>query len=142
MVKSQSAMGACCDSTVVSHSDHGETFSIQFFDERQNFVAHALVEVACRLVCQQYAGSADDGSRDRDTLLLSARQFAWPVAAPIAKTHARECLRHTVIPICAAEAPVLECSVDVLASGEGGDQIEGLKYEADLISSKPSVLSI
>ena len=57
---------------------------------RHDLVAHLRVEVARGLVGEQQAGPADDGARDRDALLLPARELRREVVHARAEPDALE----------------------------------------------------
>src|SRR5215471_21111722 len=52
---------------------------VQVLEHFHNFIAHLAVQVAGRLVGQQDARIADNGARDGDALLLTARELRWEV---------------------------------------------------------------
>ena len=57
------------------HDDRLLEFLVQPLQQRQHLGRRFRVEVAGRLVGEQQRRVGDDGARDRDALLLSARQL-------------------------------------------------------------------
>ena len=76
--------GSCVTSTTVM------PVAPELLEQRHHLDAGARVEVAGRLVGEDHLGLADEGARDRDALLLSARELARMVIEPLAEADALE----------------------------------------------------
>ena len=89
-LEAQAPARAPGDRRVVRHDDERQPLGAQRLEHGEDLVAHALVEVAGRLVGQQHARALDDRAGDRDALLLTARQLARPVVGAIGEADVRE----------------------------------------------------
>ena len=76
-------------------------------------------------------GLGDQRARDRDALLLAARELARQVLGPVGEPDALEILGGERVALPARHALVVERQRDVLDRGLEGDQVEGLEDEAD-----------
>ncbi len=65
---------------IVRDDADGRAGAVEVGEQFHHRLAAARVEVPGRLVGQQDQRLASDGARDRDALLLSARQLAWQVS--------------------------------------------------------------
>ena len=76
-------------------------------------------------------GIVDDGARDRDALLLTARELARVVVHSVLEAdHAERGLR-ALLALGARQAREQERQLDVLERGEHRHQVVGLEDEAD-----------
>ena len=83
--------GILGDIGLVRHQENGDpAFGVEALEDPDHLDARARVEIACRLVCEQQNGIVDQRTRDRDTLLLSARQLIGMVPEERAQTHGFE----------------------------------------------------
>ena len=55
--------------------------SVQSGDQVKNCVCGSLIEIACRLVCQQQLRTSDERASQSYSLLLASGKFACPVVA-------------------------------------------------------------
>ena len=74
---------------VRDHANRGAII-MQLLEQPHHCVAVPGVEVARRLIRQQDERLADDRPRDRDTLLLAARQLIRVVPRAVSKPHSLE----------------------------------------------------
>ena len=75
------------------------------------------VEVAGRLVGEQQVGLADEGARDRDPLLLAARQLARQMPGAMRDAGPREGGARARVLLGERQRPVVERQLDVLERG-------------------------
>jgi hypothetical protein len=69
------------DVRVVCDHDDGHTFlAIELAEQLHHFGAALAVQIACRLVGQNQAGTIDEGASDRYALLLASAELPWPMA--------------------------------------------------------------
>ena len=81
-------------------------------------------------------GLADERARDRDALLLAARELGRPVAATRSSRPTRSSASRTTD---ARQPPAGEPrrQRDVLLGGQRAEQVEGLEDEADALAAQP-----
>ena len=85
-------------------------------------------------------GPVAERARQRDALLLAARELGRVVMAAVGEAHPAQQLVRALLGLQAAQ---LQRHLDVLARGEGRDELEGLEDEADLLpaQARPLVLA-
>src|SRR5690606_5751194 len=88
---------------VRDHADR-RAVGVQLGEERHHRLAVLRVEVTGRLVREQDRRLADQRTRDRDALLLTARKLRRVVAQPVRHTHALEGLEHALLAFLLADA--------------------------------------
>ena len=88
MRTSRRACGATSSSCVITTSVRPS--SLELVEERQHRLGVHGVEVAGRLVAQQQGGGAEQRARDRDALLLAARELRRQEVAAVAHADALE----------------------------------------------------
>ena len=98
-------------------------------------LAGGEVEAAGRLVGQQHRGPHDEGARQRDALLLAARQHARIVAQPLAQADPLQHLGGQRARVVAAQQ--LERQHHVLQRVQVAEQLEALEHEAQLVARAP-----
>jgi hypothetical protein len=100
-------------------------------EQVEDAVGALPVEVARRLVAQQEGRIGDDRPRDRDALLLPARQLPrkW---TPVRETDHVEGRLHVLAPLAARERGQQQRQLDVAIGREDRDQVVGLEHEADV----------
>ncbi len=85
----QGAIGIGGDVGLVRDDDDGDALlAIELRQRLHDLVRGAGIEVAGRLVGEQQAGRVDQRARDRDALLLAARELARRVALAVAQARA------------------------------------------------------
>ena len=105
--------------------------------EAEHVVARRRVEVAGRLVREQHARARDERARDRDPLLLAARELRRPVPAAIGDPDRLEqLLEPLALGLAARDRQRQE---HVLLRRQHRQQVEELEDEADLRSRRSSV---
>src|SRR5688500_2108634 len=98
------------------------------------------VEVTRRLVGEENERIAGDSARNRDALLLTARELCGIVLHAMRHPDFLERLRHAALAFGRAQAAVCERQLDVLVDCEVADQVERLEDEADLPIANPRAL--
>jgi len=73
------------DLRVVRDDDDRAALLVEVTQDREHIAAGDRVEVACRLVGEDEVRVGDEGSSDRDSLLLAARQLRRSVVDAIAE---------------------------------------------------------
>ena len=91
-----------------------------------------LVEVAGRLVREQQRGFHDQRARDRDALLLAARQHPRPMLEPLAEPDPRQQARRARLPLRRRPPRDAHRHLGVLERGELRQQVMELEHEADV----------
>src|ERR1700731_3332596 len=134
------AVSITCVFFRMRHLDDGHAFIIQFLKEFHDLFALARVEIAGRFVGEKKVWIGDDGTRDADQLLLSARQlprikifFSDDVEAIERVSHDAGALRFT-------EAPIRKRDIEVLVNGQIVEQMVALKNETDLFVAQSRAL--
>ena len=123
--------------------DHQHGDSAIAVEPRQQF--HDLerafgVEIAGRLVGEQHVGVGDDGARDRDALLLAARQLGGRVARPIDQPDLIEGREGGGPPRAFVIAAIEQGQLDILECGGARQQVEPLEDEAQIAPSQQRAL--
>jgi hypothetical protein len=75
---------------VVRHYHDRRAVAVQAAEECDDLGASSRVQLARRLVGEEECRSVGEGARDRDALLLSARELRRPVALPPVESNVRE----------------------------------------------------
>ena len=97
--------------------------------------AGGAVEVAGRLVGEQQRRLGREGARQRDALLLAARELRRVVVSALAEADARRAVARAAVERLGA-AGELERQEDVLERGQVGEQLERLEDEADAAAAQ------
>ena len=92
---------------------------------------HFGIDVAGRLVGDKQLGLADDRPRDRDALLLAARQGRRPRARPIGKPDPGKHFPHRSFELRVALARNPQRQRDIVEGRQVADQAEVLEHDAD-----------
>lgn len=88
------------------------------------------VQGAGGLVGEDERPAADDGTSDRDALLLPAGQIRRVPVRPVGELHHAERVQGRPVRLLAAPAVQFEREADILHRGERGDEVEVLEHEA------------
>src|SRR5439155_11125589 len=78
------------DLRVVSDEDHGGAAAVQVLQQAEDALARGRVQAPRRLVGKDQPGSVCQGTRDRDLLLLAAREATGSRPAAFFKADERE----------------------------------------------------
>ena len=136
---------AVCDRRerlVVRDQHHrGARLLVDLAKHLEHELAGAEVEVAGRLVAENQLGCLGQCSRDRDTLLLAARQLRGEVVRPLGESDLGEKLCRVEVGAVTVTLGELEGEADVLLGGQRGDQVEELEDEADVLAAEERELS-
>src|SRR5262249_29730181 len=97
--------------------------------EIENTLAVLLIEIACRLVGQQYLGLVRERARDGHALLFTARKLRRVMMRPVTQADFVEQRPRAAAGL--GDAHDLHRREDVFVGRERGDQVERLKDEAD-----------
>jgi hypothetical protein len=127
------AIGMRGDVRVVRDQDDRVVFVAQSLEQRQDLLAGPAVERTGGLVGEQDRRTIDQRARDRDALLLPARQFTGTMPGAIAETHRIQCRMRSVHPFVARDVDVAHRHGDVFQGAHARQQVEPLEYEADLL---------
>jgi hypothetical protein len=104
-------------------------FAVQLEQEVDHLAAGRRVQVAGRLVREQQLRPGHEGARDRDALLLAARELLGIVVHAVGKAHSRQ--HRARIRLRAHGAGKLERKHHVFQSGHRRQELERLEHEAD-----------
>jgi hypothetical protein len=100
----------------------------------EDLAARPRVQVACRLVGEEDRRAGHERARDRDALLLAARELRRPMRAAVGEARLLEqLLEPTRLRLLAGNR---ERQHDVLLGAQHRQQVEELKDEADVLSSQ------
>jgi len=131
------------DLRIVGDDDEGlATLTIEPTHERQHVGRPRGVEVSRRLVAQDDHRIVDEGSRDRDALLLAAGKLHRPVSEPVGQSDRVQRPVGSRARRTARRTGVLRRQRNVLPRRQRGNQVERLEYEAHGLRADLRALSI
>ncbi len=118
---------------IVGDEQQGGAFArLQVKEQVDDGLARLLVEISCRLIGQQHAGTRGECAGDGHTLLFSAGKLARIVGEAVAKANAFEARLRSRC--CIGRTLELEWNGDILEGVECGDQVKGLEDDANGIA--------
>src|SRR5690606_17255837 len=79
------ALGVLRDLRIVRNQNDGVALGREILEQRHDLDAAARIECAGRLVCQDDVAAVHERARDRNALLLTARQLVGPVIHSVAQ---------------------------------------------------------
>lgn len=120
---------------VVRDDHHREPLGTQALHQLQDLVPRSLVEIPRRLVGEEDPRLLHERARDRHTLLLTAGEFTGSMVRALGEVDLRQRRADPFFPLGTRESQRLESDVDVLRRGEGGDEVERLEHEPDVLRS-------
>ena len=116
---------------VVRDVDRGEPRLLaDAADFRAHLEAQFRVEVRKRLVEQEALGPDDESARERDALLLAARELVRLVVRAVGHPHHLQCLGDAPLPLGGRDFAKLQSKGDVLAHGHVRPQGVALEHHA------------
>jgi hypothetical protein len=99
-------------------------------EQIQDGLGGCRVEVASRLVGQEQIGPQDERTRNRDTLLLPARQLCWIPFFSARQSDRTEKTSHVQSPGRRRVTDVQEREIDVLSHLQERQEVETLEHKA------------
>ncbi len=136
------ASGVGRDVRLVGHQDDGLPVLEELLEEREDLFARGAVEVTGRLVGEEDAGRVHQRAGDRDALPLAAGELVRPVLHAVGEADASERVRGLYPSILCPETRVDQRQLDIIERRGAGQQVEGLKDEADLLVSDAGELVV
>src|ERR1700678_165469 len=115
---------------------------MQLLEQIHDTARHLRVEIAGRLVRQQQPRRTRERAGDGHALLLSARELRGVVTRPGRQADAFQGLLYSPPPLRSVESAIAQRYVDIVLHVQIGNQIEGLKNEADLLVAQPRALVV
>ena len=109
---------------------------VELLEDVHDLAARARIEVSGRLVREDDRRLIDERSRDRNTLLLTARQLVRKVVKAVAKPDDLERLHGAAValgPLHLRPTVVEQRQLDVVERRRPGQQVEALEHESDLL---------
>ena len=106
--------------------------AVQLLEQRHDLEAGAAVERAGRLVGEDQDRLVDQRPRDRDALLLAARQLRRAMVQPVAEADRRQRRARLARRVARAGAGIDHRQLDIGERGRARQQVEALEDEADL----------
>ena len=125
------AVGKWHEPLVMGRDDHHAAGVGDLAQQPQHAADLHVVEVRRRLVRQQQRRVERERPRDRDTLLLTARQLARAVRLPLGEADLGQHLGRAAPSRACAHALGTQRHLDVLGGREARDQVERLEDDAD-----------
>src|SRR5437867_10153955 len=106
---------------------------IQSLKDSHHFDAGLRIEVPGRLVGEHDRGVVDQGARDRDALLLTARQLVRMMIRTVPETDQREHVQRALVALGRfhSAAAVQQRQLDVVERRGARQQVESLEHEPD-----------
>jgi hypothetical protein len=130
-------VGGLYHSEIVRGDEDESTRPDERAEERQHRADLRLIQVGGRLVGQEQRRISDEAARDRDPLLLAARETPGSVVQAVSETHPGQELGGAPSGDRALDARHQQRRHDVLDGIETGDQVERLERQAHAV---PTVL--
>ena len=121
---------------IVGDHDDGRAALVQIVQQGHHAGGGGGVQIAGWLVREQEARRANQGSGNRDPLLLATGELRRQVAHAAAQTHPIQNFGYTLFAFRRAHAAIAQRHVHVVEDAEFGDQVETLKHEADLLAAQ------
>ena len=133
------ARGVFQQALVVGGEDEGEAeAAVEVAHQVDELGGVARVEVGGGLVGEHQGGTMDDGAGDGYALAFAAGEQVGPMAGAGGKADICEGFGNALAALARADALDEQRILDVFAGREDGDQVEGLKDEADLFAAEES----
>src|SRR5689334_10088028 len=128
---------------VVCRHDEGDARRVRHVlhqvKDRQSGVC---VEIAGRLIGQHKARRMHQSARDGDTLLLAAGKLWRAMLFALGKSHKGQRFMRAPLALSTRCARQAQRHLDVLARGEGGDEVRRLEDEAELTAAELRALAL
>ena len=132
VVEADQAIRAPGEFVIVCHEKQRSPLAaVEIEQHFEDMTAIGAVEVAGGLVRQDEGRSANESPCDRHPLLLAAGKLDRVVVEAIRKADTFQKFSSARRTLMAVD-PKVERKQDVFLSGQGGDQLVGLKHESDL----------
>src|SRR5215831_20183670 len=125
------------ESRIVSDHQYRSSRLMQLAKHLHYGFSVGRVQVPGWLVGQQYSRRTDDCPGDRDSLLLASRQLSRSPPGLVTYTDPFERPGHQFFSLGRPHFAVRQGLFDVFENGEVADEIEVLKYEADVLIARP-----
>src|SRR5438874_241322 len=118
---------------IVRDHDQGRARLVELREELHHGLAVLAVEVSGGLVGEQDERIARHRARDRDALLLSARELAGHVPRAMRHPHPLERVVDALLSVGRRHATISQRKFDVFRDGQVADQVEALEDEPDVL---------
>jgi len=115
----------------VRRDDNGRSLAIERAKKMQQALGHCGIDVAGWLIRDQQVGAVDYGARNRDPLLLTARERRRASTRAIGKPDPGQHLPDGPLDLLVALAGNAQWQSDIVECGEVADQSEVLEHDAD-----------
>src|SRR5581483_4044187 len=136
VAKCDRAAAATRDGHVVRDDDDGRIQStVKIANESEDVFTGARVEIARRLVGEEYRRVDRQRPGDRDTLALAARQLVGQMIDAMSQLHEIEELTGARLDLPPRPPAQVQRESDVFETGERRQQVEELEDEADLVAA-------
>ena len=133
IVQSQLASGDLCRVSIMSdHQQRCAKVGIQPLQQIKNVRRRCRVQVARRLVGDDYFRIGNDCSRDTDSLLLPAGKLPRIVTCPVQQLDRFERDLNAPPSLSSAERKQQQRKLDVFVRGQNGNKVVSLKNVADI----------
>src|SRR6185503_14045711 len=129
------ARGVFEEALVVGREDEGEAEGVvEVAHEVNELGGVARVQIRSWLIGENERGAVDDGASDGNALTFTTGEEIRAVAGARGKTDVVEGFGDAATPLGGGEALNEQRVFDIFGGGEDGNEIEGLKDEADLFA--------
>ena len=135
--ESDDARGVLEQALIMGGEDESETQAAVQVAHQVNELGGILsVEIGGGFIGQDEGRAMDDGPRDGYPLTLAARKEVGTVAGARRKANIGEGFGDTLTAFAGFHTLNQQWVLDIFASGKHGDEVEGLKDEADLLPAE------
>src|SRR5579875_600560 len=136
------AVGMSGDVCLMRDQHDGIAFRVQTLKERHDLLTCMGIEGAGGLVSQENRRVIDERAGDGDALALAAGEFVWLVQHTLFEVHCAQSAASPLQPLLGRDPGVDQGKLDVVEGGRARQEIERLKYEADLFVANARQLVI
>ena len=133
IAQGEHAIAAACEAEMVGDEDGGQAMlALEALEQAEDGLGRGLVEIAGGLVGEQDGGFGDEGARERDALLLAARELARAMPGAIGEADGGEPGQRRTARCCGGRPAGEQRHGDVFGGGELREQVVELPEVADL----------
>src|SRR5579875_154500 len=136
------AVGMSSDVWLMRDQDDRVAFIVQTLKETHNFLTGMRIEGAGGLISQENRGVIDERAGDGYALSLASGEFIWLVQHTLFEVYRAQGTASSLQSLVRGHPSVNQGKLYIMEGGRASQEIERLKYEADLFVTNPRQLVI